>query len=369
MASDRFDHPTMLETMGVYAQSNEDRGSSMVRKHYEKLQQEKENAAMGKLHGLMPQLGFLVRALALQETDWNVEKAALLLRRFQLANTNTLNQLHKKRKHLVNASNKKSGTAKAPGVKAGTSEPPRGMESKTRMQERDGSSEDTDSPESETHRHKAHSLSKKRSPQLRKRKKKSRTEKHKKKRSRREDSDVDDHAPAMYQYGKYGIIRESDIYAKRSEFVVWAAEVKKIDCESMPRQEEKELFREYIEDYNTGTLPHRKYYDLEVYEKQKREKAAARGGGRAKERVLFNDEEELRKEKERERLKLQQDRMREAWEELQYTGKAEDMRRQELLRMEMSLAYRTGDTDKAQKLADRLKPDDQKDPRRELGLK
>ena len=77
-----------------------------------------------------------------------------------------------------------------------------------------------------------------------------------------------------------------------------------------------------------GALPHRKYYDLQVYEKQKREKALAKGGPHAKERVMFNDEEELRREKELEKLKLQQDRMREACEELRYTGKAEDMRRQ-----------------------------------------
>ena len=35
----------------------------------------------------------------------------------------------------------------------------------------------------------------------------------------------------------------------------------------------------------------------------------------------------------------------------------------------MSLAYKTGDTDKAQKLADRLKPDDPKDSRRDGGAK
>jgi hypothetical protein len=37
---------------------------------------------------------------------------------------------------------------------------------------------------------------------------------------------------------------------------------------------------------------------------------------------------------------------------------AEEMRRQELLRAEMALAYKTGDTARAKKLFDRLAPDD-----------
>lgn len=36
------------------------------------------------------------------------------------------------------------------------------------------------------------------------------------------------------------------------EFVLWANEVKGIDAEQIPRTEEKELFKDYIEDYNTG---------------------------------------------------------------------------------------------------------------------
>jgi hypothetical protein len=32
-----------------------------------------------------------------------------------------------------------------------------------------------------------------------------------------------------------------------------------------------------MEDYNTATLPHRKYYDLELYERQRAAKAARKG--------------------------------------------------------------------------------------------
>ena len=42
----------------------------------------------------------------------------------------------------------------------------------------------------------------------------------------------------------------------------------------------------------------------------------------------------------------------------------QDMREQDMLRMQMQIAYRTGDHDKASKLAERLKPDDQKEQAR-----
>ena len=82
---------------------------------------------------------------------------------------------------------------------------------------------------------------------------------------------------ASDQYGKYGVIRESDLASKVSEFQQWATEVKKVNIEAMAKWEEKELFAEFVEDYNTGTLPHRKYYDLMAYAQQKAIKAAKRG--------------------------------------------------------------------------------------------
>ena len=70
---------------------------------------------------------------------------------------------------------------------------------------------------------------------------------------------------------------QTDAAAKSSEFILWALEVKKVDVETLPKNDERELFRDYIEDYNTASLPHRKYYNLEAYEKYKAAKRAARG--------------------------------------------------------------------------------------------
>jgi hypothetical protein len=58
---------------------------------------------------------------------------------------------------------------------------------------------------------------------------------------------------------------------------MWATEVQKVDIEILPKFEEKELFRTFMEDFNTGTLPHKKYYNLDLYEQRRAEKAAKKG--------------------------------------------------------------------------------------------
>lgn len=50
------------------------------------------------------------------------------------------------------------------------------------------------------------------------------------------------------------LIVQVDAGAKRSEFVLWALEVKKKDPELMMKNEERELFKDFMEDYNTGDL-------------------------------------------------------------------------------------------------------------------
>lgn len=68
----------------------------------------------------------------------------------------------------------------------------------------------------------------------------------------------------------------------------------------------------------------------------------------------------MRRQRHEERMRFQQARMSEAYTLLKHTDRAKDMREQELLRAEMTLAYKTGDKAKAQKLFERLQPDDQK---------
>lgn len=49
-----------------------------------------------------------------------------------------------------------------------------------------------------------------------------------------------------------------------------------VEIEVLPKWEEKELFKTYMEDFNTGTLPHKKYYDNDSYERAKAIKEAKR---------------------------------------------------------------------------------------------
>jgi len=43
-----------------------------------------------------------------------------------------------------------------------------------------------------------------------------------------------------------------DASTKRSEFILWALEVRKKDPETLMKNDERELFKDFMEDYNTG---------------------------------------------------------------------------------------------------------------------
>ena len=63
------------------------------------------------------------------------------------------------------------------------------------------------------------------------------------------------------------------------------------------------------------------------------------------EKAVFNDEAEVAAARKRDEVIAQQERLREAYNELKYTApdKVEAMRDQEMTRLKMSLAYRTGE--------------------------
>jgi hypothetical protein len=186
-----------------------------VAKHAEKQQLEREQRAMSKLQLLVPQLGTAVLNLALQECNWNEEHAVVMLRRFQAAKAPELGPLLKERQRQLT----KQAAPSASDSDSGSS----------------GSSDGGD-----RRRRSSKSKSKKRSRD--KHSKKSKKDKHGKKAKK----DKDKHrGPSKQQdaYGKYGIIRETDMHSKRSEFILWAVECKGVDIEVLPKPEEKELFK------------------------------------------------------------------------------------------------------------------------------
>ncbi|KAJ1680049.1 hypothetical protein EV182_000788 [Spiromyces aspiralis] len=55
------------------------------------------------------------------------------------------------------------------------------------------------------------------------------------------------------------------------EFIAWLLDLKGLHFEELSPASTKKYFREYMEDYNTSTLPHEKYYDLQAWEAKERE--------------------------------------------------------------------------------------------------
>ncbi|KAG0233806.1 hypothetical protein BGW42_007177 [Actinomortierella wolfii] len=101
---------------------------------------------------------------------------------------------------------------------------------------------------------------------------------------------------ASKEYGTYGILTPADMWNKESEFQAWLMEVKNLNPETIPQNKMKEHFVGFMEDYNTVTMPHEKYYDLEKWETRQR---AIRMGEPIPESQqgkvnLWNDQEQLR---------------------------------------------------------------------------
>ncbi|KAG2450160.1 hypothetical protein HYH02_000262 [Chlamydomonas schloesseri] len=320
-------------------------GKSMVQQHAERMQQEKEQNSLQKLAVLLPQLGFFSRLMALQETDWDVDRALGLLRKFVAENDLKLKAIHKKRKKVQREIEKEEEPSSSSGGSGSSSD--------------DGGSDSGSDSEGGERKKRRRDKDRKRSGSGSKKKRSK--DKDKKKKRRGQDKPAAKTLTHSEDFGKYGIIREADAYAKRNEFILWALEVKKTDVENLGKFEERDLFKDYMEDYNTGTLPHRKYYDLEAYERARAAKAAAKGAKLGdKGRKAVNDEEALRQQREEERRKLAAERLVDAYREIKYSDKGQDMREQEMLRAQMALAYKTGDVDKAHRLQSRLQPDELK---------
>eukprot|EP01016_Furgasonia_blochmanni_P045692 TRINITY_DN6486_c0_g1_i27.p2 TRINITY_DN6486_c0_g1~~TRINITY_DN6486_c0_g1_i27.p2 ORF type:complete len:186 (+),score=22.22 TRINITY_DN6486_c0_g1_i27:83-640(+) len=64
------------------------------------------------------------------------------------------------------------------------------------------------------------------------------------------------------------------MYRKREEFTLWLQEIKNTSLENLSHVAEKKFFEEYVEDYNTCTLPSKKFYDVRRWEMKLQKKLA-----------------------------------------------------------------------------------------------
>jgi len=211
--------------------------------------------------------------------------------------------------------------------------------------------------EKEAKREKKEKKGKKSKKESKKEKREKKDKKSKKsKKSRGESSTA---GGTMAQWGKYGILREGDMYSKQEEFFAWLSEVKGVPQEALRPYEIKEHFASFCEDYNTATLPSEKYYNLaKWYAGEQERKAKAEADGSALyERTSFDDEAERRAEIQRGRAKKESavsNLMAKAMHGNSHL--VQDMKDQEESRMKMQMAYKTSDTSTARELAQKLDP-------------
>nr|GAT51527.1 predicted protein [Mycena chlorophos] len=73
---------------------------------------------------------------------------------------------------------------------------------------------------------------------------------------------------AVAEWGKYGVITEADMFTKSQEFHTWLVEERKVNPETISKDQQRKEFARFMEDFNTATLPDRKYYDMESYNRR-----------------------------------------------------------------------------------------------------
>ncbi|CAE6445109.1 unnamed protein product [Rhizoctonia solani] len=99
-----------------------------------------------------------------------------------------------------------------------------------------------------------------------------RREKKERKKEKRERKEKKKHkgktGAVTGQWGQHGIINESHMYEKDAEFRTWLVEECKINPESLSKDATRKQFARFVEDYNTATLPHPKFYNMASYERQ-----------------------------------------------------------------------------------------------------
>ncbi|KAK2639094.1 hypothetical protein Ddye_026889 [Dipteronia dyeriana] len=187
---------------------------------------------------------------------------------------------------------------------------------------------------------------------------KRRKDKRKKKEEKKKEKEKGKRGAVTNSWGKYGIIRETDMWNKRPEFTAWLAEVKKVNLESLPNWEEKQMFKEFMEDHNTATFPSKKYYNLDDYHKHEMIKQQKKGMKKVlvSERTLFNDEEIRRLEMLQAREKQKEEEV-ETLKRAMQSGMAQAMKEQAQLREEMAYQYKLGNFEAAAAIQRRLDPD------------
>jgi len=165
------------------------------------------------------------------------------------------------------------------------------------------------------------------------------------------------------QFGKYGVIKQEDFFNKKPEFISWALEVKKTNVDALGQMQMKDLFKDYVEDFNTATMPSEKYYDLASWDKKMANKRVKRVQGdemnEAQRAALasFDDESARRNEIKNLQAKKQEAMINNELSRMRVdSSKVKDMRSQDQLRTHMDQLNKAGNIKEADKIKARLDP-------------
>merc|ERR1712014_30788 len=162
------------------------------------------------------------------------------------------------------------------------------------------------------------------------------------------------------QFGKYGVVKAEDFFNKKPEFLCWSMEVKKVNTDMLGQMQMRDLFKEYIEDYNTATMPSEKYYDLNSWDqkmalkRQKRNRNDDMSEAQRAALASFDDEsarkheiKALQAKKAEEQLNNEVRRLR------QDRSKADDMNRQAFLKTQIEMMNKSANMKEADKVKSR----------------
>lgn len=163
--------------------------------------------------------------------------------------------------------------------------------------------------------------------------------KHKKHKKRPKCGDDVDSGP---QFGKYGILKREDFSRMQRALEVWLDEVKSISASVLPRRDLQNYFEEFREDFNTATLPHKKYYNFDAWEQEEWNKKSVESALDHRR----NDEQTHKLLRRQEEASVKLD-----------TETIADMKHQAALRTQMQVAFRTGDTETYERIRNRLNAD------------
>jgi len=108
---------------------------------------------------------------------------------------------------------------------------------------------------------------KKKRKHKKKSKRKKKKKKRKKKKKKRERFGTNKIKKITYEFGKHGFLTEAQKFTKAPEFTLWLLEEQNMHRDRISRRDELEMWKKFMEEFNTSTFTDEKYYDLAKWER------------------------------------------------------------------------------------------------------